>query len=125
MKKLLIVCTVFVPFAMRAQVPVVKKAPMAVTSELPSSVDNSLNKYFPPLIDQKGGSCAQASAIGYMYTYEMNRLLDRDASASAANRFSYQYTYNFVNEGHDILVLPIKEPKAPSLHEVVHPFPFP
>lgn len=101
MKKLLIVCTVLMPLALHAKVPVIKKAPMAVTSELPSSVDNTLNKYFPPLIDQKGGSCAQASAIGYMYTYEMNRLLDRDASASAANRFSYQYTYNFVNEGHD------------------------
>ena len=84
-----------------AQVPIVQRSALRVTSELPQSVDNSLSKYFPPLIDQKGGSCAQASAIGYMYTYEMNRLLDRDASASPANRFSYQYTYNFVNEGKD------------------------
>lgn len=70
-------------------------------AQLPDCVDNSHSKYFPPLINQKGGSCAQASAIGYMFTYEMNRLLDRDASASAANRFSYQYTYNLVNEGKD------------------------
>ena len=85
-----------------AQAPVVKKAPLAVrASSLPASVDNTAQKYFPPLIDQKGGSCAQASAIGYMFTYEMNRLLDRDASASAAYRFSYQYTYNFVNDGED------------------------
>ena len=86
---------------LHAQVPVVRKAPLKVSSDLPQAVDNSKSKYFPPLIDQKGGSCAQASAIGYMYTYEMNRLLDRDASASAAHRFSYQYTYNFVNEGKD------------------------
>ena len=75
-----------------AQVPIVQRSALRVSSELPQSVDNSLSKYFPPLIDQKGGSCAQASAIGYMYTYEMNRLLDRDASAYPANRFSYQYT---------------------------------
>lgn len=82
-------------------VPVGKRAPMQVDAVLPSSVDNTLQKYFPPLINQRGGSCAQASAIGYMFTYEMNRLLDRDASVSADNRFSYQYTYNFVNDGED------------------------
>lgn len=49
---------------------------------MPAGVDNSKLKYFPPLINQIGGSCAQASYIGYMFTYEMNRLLDRDASAS-------------------------------------------
>lgn len=68
---------------------------------LPAYVDNSKNKYFPPIIDQNGGSCAQASGIGYMFTYEMNRLLDRDASASKANQFSYQYSWNFVNDGID------------------------
>ena len=68
---------------------------------LPDGVDNSKSKYFPPIINQQGGSCAQASYIGYMFTYEMNRLLDRDASASPANRFSYFYTWNFVNDGYD------------------------
>ena len=82
-------------------VPIGKRAPMRVDADLPASVDNTLLKYFPPIIDQRGGSCAQASAIGYMFTYEMNRLLDRDASASADYRFSYQYTYNLVNEGED------------------------
>ena len=70
-------------------------------AQLPDCVDTSHSKYFPPLINQKGGSCAQASAIGYMFTYDMKLLLYRDASASAANRFSYQYTYNLVNEGKD------------------------
>lgn len=68
---------------------------------LPSSVDNSKLKYFPPVISQQGGSCAQASGIGYMFTYEINRLLDRDASQSAANRFAYLFTWNIVNEGAD------------------------
>lgn len=68
--------------------------------ELPPYVDNSQNKYFPPIIDQSGGSCAQASSIGYVFTYEMNRLLDRDASVPE-NRFSYQYVWNLVNDGID------------------------
>lgn len=68
---------------------------------LPPYVDNSANKYFPPIIDQNGGSCAQASSIGYVFTYEMNRLLDRDASESPDNRFSYQYIWNLVNDGID------------------------
>jgi len=67
---------------------------------IPSSIDNSKSKYFPPIISQSGGSCAQASIIGYTFTYEMNRLLDKDAS-QAGNRFSYFYTWNFVNDGQD------------------------
>lgn len=78
----------FLPFLMNGQ-------------ELPKYVDNSINKYFPPIIDQSGGSCAQASSIGYVFTYEMNRYLDRDANASPANRFNYQYVWNLVNDGID------------------------
>lgn len=66
--------------------------------EFPSSVDNSLLKYFPPIINQKGGSCAQASGIGYMFTYEINRLKDVDAKLEE-NQYSYLYTWNFLNEG--------------------------
>ncbi len=65
---------------------------------IPSSTDNSLLKYFPPVIEQIGGSCAQASYIGYMFTYEMNRLLDRDA-LSPERQFSYLYSWNFINGG--------------------------
>lgn len=68
---------------------------------LPSFVDNSKLTYFPPLIDQKGGSCAQASGIGYMFTYEINRMLNRNASASEANQFAYLFTWNMVNDGDD------------------------
>ncbi len=68
---------------------------------LPKYVDNSTSKYFPPIINQDGGSCAQASSIGYLFTYEINRLLDRDASESAMNRFSYKFSWNMVNGGED------------------------
>ena len=68
---------------------------------IPDGVDNSKLIYFPPLISQIGGSCAQASYIGYMFTYEMNRLLNRNASESKDNQFSYLYTWNFINGGID------------------------
>lgn len=69
--------------------------------ELPQYVDNSKSKYFPPIIDQDGGSCAQASSIGYLFSYEINRLLDRDASESKANRFAYKFSWNMLNGGQD------------------------
>jgi len=69
--------------------------------QLPTSVDNSKTIYFPPIINQSGGSCAQASGIGYMFTYEMNRLLGRDAKASPKNRMSYLFTWNMLNDGED------------------------
>ena len=68
---------------------------------IPDGVDNSKLIYFPPLISQIGGSCAQASYIGYMFTYEMNRLLNRNASETKDNQFSYLYTWNFINGGID------------------------
>ncbi len=68
---------------------------------LPTSVDNSKTMFFPPIFSQTGGSCAQASGIGYMFTYEINRLLGRDAKLSADNRFSYLFTWNFLNDGED------------------------
>ena len=70
-------------------------------NELPASVDNSTSIHFPPIFNQIGGSCAQASSIGYMFTYEMNALLDRDASFPE-NRFSYLYAWNLINYGEDM-----------------------
>lgn len=68
---------------------------------LPLCTDNSCLLYFPQIIDQQGGSCAQASGIGYMFSYEVNRLLERDASKSNSNTFSYLFTWNFLNGGVD------------------------
>ena len=77
------------------------KSPAKVGSQtLPTSVDNSTSIHFPPIFNQIGGSCAQASSIGYVFTYEMNALLDRDASIPE-NRFSYLYAWNLINDGAD------------------------
>ncbi len=40
--------------------------------KLPYEIDNSLELYFRPVFNQEGGSCGQASGIGYNFTYEMN-----------------------------------------------------
>lgn len=80
-----------------------RAAGMSVTmneDKLPEFVDNSTSRYFPPVIMQVGGSCAQASTVGYLYTYELNALRNTDASF-AENRAAYLYTYNFINDGTD------------------------
>lgn len=71
-------------------------------NEKPCSVvfiDNSKLEFFPFIFNQKFGSCGQASSVGYIYTYEVNCLLNRNAKLKTSNRFSYMYTWNMVNNG--------------------------
>lgn len=65
---------------------------------LPSSVDNSTNMYFRPIFNQSGGSCGQASGIGYNFTYEMNYMRGTSA-AYTQNQYPTHYTWNFINGG--------------------------
>jgi hypothetical protein len=65
---------------------------------LPSSVDNTTSDAFRPIFNQRGGSCAQASAIGYVFTYEINTLRGL-AADNNENRYPYDFTYNFCNSG--------------------------
>lgn len=71
---------------------------LGATLPPPEYVVNSTKKYFRGIFNQSGGSCAQASSIGYVYTYEMNRLRNTDATL-LANQFPAGYTYNFLNAG--------------------------
>lgn len=68
---------------------------------LPDYVDNSKSPYFPAIVSQYGGSCAQASGIHYLFTYEMNRTLERPVEGKSANTFSYRWIWNLLNEGKD------------------------
>jgi hypothetical protein len=65
---------------------------------LPSKVDNSSSPYFPSIISQVGESCASASAVGYVFNYEINALRGV-ASSAAANTYPYFATYNVLNSG--------------------------
>lgn len=67
----------------------------------PVFCDNSELDYFPEIISQYGGSCAQASAIHYLFTYEMNRFLDRPAKGHPENVFSYRWIWHLLNGGVD------------------------
>ena len=53
-----------------------------VVRDLPAGVNNSTLKYFPSVFNQLGNSCSQASGVRYAFTYEVNRMLDRDALIS-------------------------------------------
>ncbi|HCX72833.1 MAG TPA: hypothetical protein DHM37_03860 [Candidatus Cloacimonas sp.] len=74
------------------------KLPQDYKDELPAAIDNSQQPYFRPIFSQDGGSCAQASGIGYNFTYEID--MERGV---AANQFEHQYpshfTWNFLNGG--------------------------
>ncbi len=66
--------------------------------ELPSSVDNSQQPYFRPIFNQDGGSCGQASGIGYNFTYEID--FTRDVAANTmVNQYPTHFTWNFLNGG--------------------------
>ncbi len=65
---------------------------------LPDKVDNSATTHFRPVFEQKGGSCAQASSIGYAFTYELNYLRGLPGNV-ADNQYPYDFTYNLVNAG--------------------------
>lgn len=66
--------------------------------ELPFRLDNSYQPYFRPIFNQAGPSCGQSSAIGYGFTYEINRLRNLPADTSL-NQYPSHFTYNFMNGG--------------------------
>jgi hypothetical protein len=69
------------------------KQPAAKT---PTRVDNSLQKAFPPIIEQKGNSCAQVAGIYYAYTYEMN-VIRGVAADSPKHLYPDHFTWNCLN----------------------------
>ena len=65
---------------------------------LPSSVDNSTKSFFRPVFNQDGGSCGQASGIGYCFTYEQDYVRGVAANTQE-NQYPTHYTWNFLNGG--------------------------
>jgi hypothetical protein len=66
--------------------------------DLPVSVDNSEQPYFRPIFSQEGGSCGQASGIGYCFTYEID--FERGIPANTLqNQYPTHYSWNFLNGG--------------------------
>ena len=50
------------------------------TSQRPDHVHNGLNRHFPPVFNQDGGSCGSASRISYMFSYELAAYRNLDGS---------------------------------------------
>lgn len=73
----------------------------SMSNILPSYVDNSKLKYFPPIRSQGSlGSCACFSTTYYQMTYMTAMIRDFDAkNGGDAFRFSPKWTYNMLNEG--------------------------
>ncbi|MBN2668921.1 MAG: T9SS type A sorting domain-containing protein [Bacteroidales bacterium] len=70
-------------------------------SSLPTVVDNSTQPYWRGIYWQSGCSCGQASSEGYVFTYEIDRKRDLDATLDE-NRYPYSFTYNFLNIGNTV-----------------------
>lgn len=70
-------------------------------SALPSYVDNSTLKYFPPIRSQGSlNSCAQFAAVYYALTHMTALVRDWDAkNGGDSYRFSPKWTYNMLNAG--------------------------
>ncbi len=65
---------------------------------LPPRVDNTEQMFFPPVFNQEGGSCGQASGVGYTFTYEINRIRSL-SGADLQNQYPSHFTWNFLNGG--------------------------
>jgi len=66
--------------------------------QLPPTCDNSEAPEFRPIFNQIGGSCGQASGMGYHFTYERNLALGT-LPTTKDNICAYGFTWNFVNGG--------------------------
>jgi hypothetical protein len=85
-------------YEMLAKVPQWKPEKPATSKDLPLQVDNTINPWFRPVFSQSGGSCAQASGIGYHFTYEMD--YERNLNAGLPeNQYPTHYTWDFLNGG--------------------------
>jgi hypothetical protein len=75
----------------------------SLAAQLPSSVYNDQNIWFPYIFAQGGNaSCVHVAELFYTFTYEMNRKLNvvpGDGITDLTNLYHPLYTYNFLNEG--------------------------
>lgn len=81
----------------RAQLDAVPDIKIVRGRQLPSEVILMDNDEFPPVVNQIGGSCAQASGMSHLYSYQVNVL--EGVSGTVANQKAYGFTHNFLNGG--------------------------
>ncbi len=79
------------------KVPEVNFSQRTLNRALPNEVILINNPEFPPIFNQIGGSCAQASGVAYTYSYQLNVL--EGVTATTENTRAYGYTHNYLNGG--------------------------
>ena len=84
-------------------IPELQLSSISAQTLLSQKVDNSQNKFFRPLIEQVGYSCAPAAGIGYTFTYEISRLRNIGFffPNDSSNWYPSHFAYNFDNDGKD------------------------
>ncbi|WXR62572.1 C1 family peptidase [Peptostreptococcaceae bacterium AGR-M142] len=84
-------------------IPFVESVPTMTYEQLPSSINLTTSKYFPPVGNQGSqGSCAAWSAGYYCHTFEQAKAHDLDASSGSSDAImSVAWLYNKVNYGQD------------------------
>lgn len=90
------------------------KARSRAASGRPDHVHNGLNRHFPPVFNQDGGSCGSASRISYMFSYELAayRNLDgKDPHNYYPSHFVWLHT-NSPGQGKDEFVTKVGVPSA-------------
>ncbi len=65
-------------------------------ARLPSRVDNSVRREYPPVYKQRWGTCGQFASVASIFTYEMN-VLNGVAADSDAHRFPAHFSWNMMN----------------------------
>lgn len=81
------------------RIPLLKLPEAYRNRQLPATVDNSMNAYWPVIQDQYVFyTCQQYAGVAYVYSYEMNRLRNLPGN-NPDNRFPALYTWNFMNQG--------------------------
>ncbi len=85
-------------YTMLNKVPQWKPVNPANSRDLPTQLDNTVNPWFRPIFSQDGGSCGQASGVGYNFTYEID--YERNIPANiTTNQYPTHFTWNFLNNG--------------------------
>lgn len=79
--------------------PVLKLPEGRQDNLIPDAVDNSQQPYFRPVFNQDDYCCGQAASVGYMFTYEIDRIRNLPANV-AQNQYPTHFAWNWINEGY-------------------------
>lgn len=77
--------------------PALELTPKTRNRVLPEEIILLDRDEFIPVFNQKGGSCAQASGVAYLYSYQWNCIRGESGTKSGAR--AYGFTHNFLNDG--------------------------